>query len=179
MGGRGVLEGAFALLYAVQQEQDAGVTALAEVCGLPKTTAYRLLDQLVPDLRRAVALGAIPFAADAGAELLVPEVLAGRDAELATLRGALDAARMGDHRAVELVGEPAEPGAEHDGAVDRAGRAMGADGLGGFREGGVGAHSVTIPFGPHPEEPRSGVSKDGPVRSGASFEMRTVVRSSG
>ncbi|MFF4119443.1 helix-turn-helix domain-containing protein [Streptomyces sp. NPDC001714] len=44
--GRGVLEGAFALLYAVQQEQDAGVTALAEVCGLPKTTAYRLLDQL-------------------------------------------------------------------------------------------------------------------------------------
>ncbi|MGW7546838.1 IclR family transcriptional regulator domain-containing protein [Streptomyces sp. NPDC054770] len=47
VGGRGVLEGAFALLYAVQQEQDAGVTALAEVCGLPKTTAYRLLDQLV------------------------------------------------------------------------------------------------------------------------------------
>ncbi|WP_406440864.1 helix-turn-helix domain-containing protein [Streptomyces sp. NBC_00631] len=44
--GRGVLEGAFALLDAVQQEQDAGVTALAEVCGLPKTTAYRLLDQL-------------------------------------------------------------------------------------------------------------------------------------
>ncbi|WP_293996842.1 helix-turn-helix domain-containing protein [Streptomyces sp.] len=44
--GRGVLEGAFALLYAMEQEQDAGVTALAEVCGLPKTTAYRLLDQL-------------------------------------------------------------------------------------------------------------------------------------
>ncbi|MFK0154473.1 IclR family transcriptional regulator [Streptomyces sp. NPDC090499] len=44
--GRGVLEGAFALLHALQEEQGAGVTALAEVCGLPKTTAYRLLDQL-------------------------------------------------------------------------------------------------------------------------------------
>ncbi|MEV5957968.1 helix-turn-helix domain-containing protein [Streptomyces sp. NPDC051987] len=46
VAGRGVLEGAFALLDAVRQEQDAGVTVLAEVCGLPKTTAYRLLDQL-------------------------------------------------------------------------------------------------------------------------------------
>ncbi|WP_316781788.1 IclR family transcriptional regulator [Streptomyces sasae] len=45
--GRGVLEGAFALLNALQREQDAGVTALAAACGLPKTTAYRLLDQLV------------------------------------------------------------------------------------------------------------------------------------
>ncbi|MFJ3797536.1 IclR family transcriptional regulator [Streptomyces sp. NPDC090088] len=44
--GRGVLEGAFALLNALDQEQDVGVSALAAVCGLPKTTAYRLLDQL-------------------------------------------------------------------------------------------------------------------------------------
>ncbi|MDC0768751.1 IclR family transcriptional regulator [Streptomyces sp. HD] len=46
-GGRSVLEGAFALLNAVQQDGGAGVTTLASACGLPKTTAYRLLDQLV------------------------------------------------------------------------------------------------------------------------------------
>lgn len=45
--GRGVLEGAFALLRALRQEEGAGVTVLASTCGLPKTTAYRLLDQLV------------------------------------------------------------------------------------------------------------------------------------
>ncbi len=28
---------------------------------------------------------------------------------------------------------------------------------------------------PHPEEPRSGVSKDGPARSGASFETRSAI----
>jgi IclR family transcriptional regulator, acetate operon repressor len=50
--GRGVLEGAFALLNALHREEAAGVTTLAAVCGLPKTTAYRLLDQLV-------ALGAV------------------------------------------------------------------------------------------------------------------------
>ncbi|GAA3776753.1 IclR family transcriptional regulator [Streptomyces coacervatus] len=44
--GRGVLEGAFALLNALRQEEGAGVTVLASACGLPKTTAYRLLDQL-------------------------------------------------------------------------------------------------------------------------------------
>jgi DNA-binding IclR family transcriptional regulator len=45
--GRSVLGGAFALLNALHQEEDAGVTTLASACGLPKTTAYRLLDQLV------------------------------------------------------------------------------------------------------------------------------------
>jgi len=45
--GRSVLEGAFALLNALHQEEHAGVTSLASACGLPKTTAYRLLDQLV------------------------------------------------------------------------------------------------------------------------------------
>ena len=45
--GRSVLEGAFALLNALRQEEGAGVTVLASTCGLPKTTAYRLLDQLV------------------------------------------------------------------------------------------------------------------------------------
>ncbi|MDC2959900.1 IclR family transcriptional regulator [Streptomyces gilvifuscus] len=45
--GRGVLEGAFALLDALHHREDAGVTTLASACGLPKTTAYRLLDQLV------------------------------------------------------------------------------------------------------------------------------------
>ncbi|OKI02705.1 IclR family transcriptional regulator [Streptomyces sp. CB02923] len=43
---RGVLAGAFALLTALRQTEDAGLTALASACGLPKTTAYRLLDQL-------------------------------------------------------------------------------------------------------------------------------------
>jgi IclR family transcriptional regulator, acetate operon repressor len=42
-----VLEGAFALLDALRHREDAGVTMLAAACGLPKTTAYRLLDQLV------------------------------------------------------------------------------------------------------------------------------------
>ncbi|KRE22194.1 hypothetical protein ASE66_27520 [Bosea sp. Root483D1] len=32
--------------------------------------------------------------------------------------------------------------------------------------------NATIPHSPHPEEPRSGVSKDDPARSGASFETR-------
>ncbi|MFF3272471.1 IclR family transcriptional regulator [Streptomyces chrestomyceticus] len=43
---RGVLTGAFALLSALQRAEDAGLTALASACGLPKTTAYRLLEQL-------------------------------------------------------------------------------------------------------------------------------------
>ncbi|MBO2448785.1 IclR family transcriptional regulator [Actinomadura barringtoniae] len=46
--GRGVLEGAFSLLDAVARcGGEAGLTALAVECGLPKTTAYRLLEQLV------------------------------------------------------------------------------------------------------------------------------------
>ncbi|MGI5480331.1 IclR family transcriptional regulator [Streptomyces lavendofoliae] len=46
--GRGVLEGAFALLEALRQHGDeAGVTELAVACGVPKSTAHRLLEQLV------------------------------------------------------------------------------------------------------------------------------------
>lgn len=45
-GGRSVLEGAFALLEAVERALEAGPTRLASDCGLPKTTAYRLLEQL-------------------------------------------------------------------------------------------------------------------------------------
>lgn len=46
-GGRSVLEGAFGLLDAVERAGQAGLTRLASECGLPKTTAYRLLEQLV------------------------------------------------------------------------------------------------------------------------------------
>jgi len=46
-GGRSVLEGAFGLLGAVERAGEAGLTRLAAECGLPKTTAYRLLEQLV------------------------------------------------------------------------------------------------------------------------------------
>ncbi|MEU5047830.1 IclR family transcriptional regulator [Streptomyces griseorubiginosus] len=46
-GGRSVMEGAFALLGAVERAGEAGPTRLAAECGLPKTTAYRLLEQLV------------------------------------------------------------------------------------------------------------------------------------
>lgn len=46
VGGRSVLEGAFALLEAVERAVEAGPTRLASECGLPKTTAYRLLEQL-------------------------------------------------------------------------------------------------------------------------------------
>ncbi|MER5967094.1 helix-turn-helix domain-containing protein [Streptomyces sp. NPDC002057] len=46
--GRGVLEGAFALLDALRRSGDeAGVTELALVCGVPKGSVHRLLDQLV------------------------------------------------------------------------------------------------------------------------------------
>ncbi|MGW9438755.1 IclR family transcriptional regulator [Streptomyces sp. NPDC055607] len=46
--GRGVLEGAFALLDALRRNGDeAGVTELALACGVPKGTVHRLLDQLV------------------------------------------------------------------------------------------------------------------------------------
>jgi DNA-binding IclR family transcriptional regulator len=47
VGGRSVLEGAFGLLEAVERAGQAGLTRLAAECGLPKTTAYRLLEQLV------------------------------------------------------------------------------------------------------------------------------------
>ncbi|WP_367820073.1 IclR family transcriptional regulator [Streptomyces sp. LMG1-1-1.1] len=46
--GRGVLEGAFALLDALRRSGDeAGVTELALACGVPKGSVHRLLDQLV------------------------------------------------------------------------------------------------------------------------------------
>lgn len=45
-GGRGVLESAFALLGALEEVDGAGVSRLAAECGLPKTTAHRLLEQL-------------------------------------------------------------------------------------------------------------------------------------
>ncbi|NGO12417.1 helix-turn-helix domain-containing protein [Streptomyces sp. HC44] len=47
VGGRSVLEGAFALLEAVERAREAGLTRLSSECGLPKTTAYRLLEQMV------------------------------------------------------------------------------------------------------------------------------------
>ncbi|MEU2777615.1 helix-turn-helix domain-containing protein [Streptomyces sp. NPDC007162] len=46
-GGRSVLEGAFALLEAVERTEGAGLTRIAAQCGLPKSTAYRLLEQMV------------------------------------------------------------------------------------------------------------------------------------
>ncbi|GAA4582546.1 IclR family transcriptional regulator [Planotetraspora phitsanulokensis] len=45
-GGRGVLEGAFALLDSLERVREAGLTRLAADSGLPKATAYRLLEQL-------------------------------------------------------------------------------------------------------------------------------------
>ncbi|MGW0122401.1 IclR family transcriptional regulator [Streptomyces sp. NPDC003327] len=46
--GRGVVEGAFALLDALRRHGDeAGVTELALSCGVPKGSVHRLLDQLV------------------------------------------------------------------------------------------------------------------------------------
>ena len=51
--GRGVLDGAFAVLDALAYANDGlGLTALAKVSGLAKTSAYRLAEQLV-------ALGAV------------------------------------------------------------------------------------------------------------------------
>ncbi|WP_084655323.1 IclR family transcriptional regulator [Nocardia altamirensis] len=47
MGGRGVLEGAFALLEVLAHGDEKGLTELASDAGLPKATAYRLLNQLV------------------------------------------------------------------------------------------------------------------------------------
>ncbi|SEF03613.1 DNA-binding transcriptional regulator, IclR family [Streptomyces sp. 3213] len=45
--GRSVLEGAFGLLEAVERAGEAGLTRLTVECGLPKSTAHRLLEQLV------------------------------------------------------------------------------------------------------------------------------------
>ncbi|MGW5528920.1 IclR family transcriptional regulator [Streptomyces xanthochromogenes] len=45
-GARSVLEGAFALLGAIERLGQAGVTRLAVESGLPKATAHRLLQQL-------------------------------------------------------------------------------------------------------------------------------------
>ncbi|WP_410649633.1 IclR family transcriptional regulator [Amycolatopsis sp. cmx-4-54] len=47
LGGRGVLEGAFALLEALDEHGgQAGLSQLVRSTGLPKTTVHRLLDQL-------------------------------------------------------------------------------------------------------------------------------------
>lgn len=46
-GGRSVLGGAFGLLAALEEVGEAGLTRLAAECGLPKTTAHRLLEQMV------------------------------------------------------------------------------------------------------------------------------------
>lgn len=51
-GGRGVLEGAFALLEELSRAGEAGLTQLAAGANLPKASAHRLLEQLV-------ALGAV------------------------------------------------------------------------------------------------------------------------
>ncbi|WP_433269040.1 helix-turn-helix domain-containing protein [Actinosynnema sp. CS-041913] len=45
-GRRGVLDGAFALLDALSETGELGLTRLAAETGLPKATAYRLLEQL-------------------------------------------------------------------------------------------------------------------------------------
>ncbi|MGW3285409.1 IclR family transcriptional regulator [Streptomyces sp. NPDC001002] len=50
--GRGVLEGAFALLGALEEVGEAGLAELASLSGLPRSSAYRLLEQLT-------ALGAV------------------------------------------------------------------------------------------------------------------------
>jgi IclR family acetate operon transcriptional repressor len=50
--GRSVLEGAFALLEALERAGEAGLTGLAAESGLPKSSAHRLLEQLI-------ALGAV------------------------------------------------------------------------------------------------------------------------
>lgn len=46
-GGRGVLEGAFAVLRELARRGESGLTELAAATGLPKATTHRLLDQLV------------------------------------------------------------------------------------------------------------------------------------
>lgn len=46
-GGRSVLEGAFALLEVLERAGEAGLTRLSSESGIPKSTAYRLLEQLV------------------------------------------------------------------------------------------------------------------------------------
>lgn len=50
--GRGVLEGAFALMEVLAHDEEVGLTRLATDAALPKATAHRLLGQLV-------ALGAV------------------------------------------------------------------------------------------------------------------------
>ena len=42
-----MLEGAFAVLTALGDAEQSGLTALAAASGLPKATTHRLLDQLI------------------------------------------------------------------------------------------------------------------------------------
>ncbi|MFI9507870.1 IclR family transcriptional regulator [Nocardia sp. NPDC052566] len=49
MAGRGVLESAFTLLDALTERDEMGLAQLAAATGLPKTTAHRLLGQLVSE----------------------------------------------------------------------------------------------------------------------------------
>ncbi|MFI9508137.1 IclR family transcriptional regulator [Nocardia sp. NPDC052566] len=48
-GGRGVLAGAFALLEQLTHSDEVGLSELARTAGVPKSTAYRLLGQLVAE----------------------------------------------------------------------------------------------------------------------------------
>ncbi|MEV6275494.1 helix-turn-helix domain-containing protein [Nocardia sp. NPDC051832] len=48
-GGRGVLEGAFAILEVLSCGAELGLTPLAAAAGIPKATSYRLLNQLVDE----------------------------------------------------------------------------------------------------------------------------------
>lgn len=66
-GGRRVLEGAFALLEAVERASEAGLTRLAADSGLPKATAYRLLEQLVE-------LGAVARSSSPGGYRIGPQI---------------------------------------------------------------------------------------------------------
>lgn len=49
VAGRGVIEAALALLEEITRVGEAGLSELARVTGLPKSTVYRLLDQLVEE----------------------------------------------------------------------------------------------------------------------------------
>ncbi|MET9229651.1 helix-turn-helix domain-containing protein [Lentzea sp. NPDC003310] len=64
--GRSVLEGAFSLLDRLTDEGELGLSQLADRCALPKTTVYRLLDQLeslgaVENVRGRYRVGAQMF----------------------------------------------------------------------------------------------------------------------
>ncbi|MFF5971032.1 IclR family transcriptional regulator [Streptomyces sp. NPDC012769] len=131
--GRGVLEGAFALLDALRRRGgEAGLTELAVACGVPKATAHRLLDQLGP-------LGAVERR---GSRYVLGPQLFRLGESWQPYPGLRDAARLPLHRLRAATGAGVVL------AVPHGGRALAVATVPGRAEGAVALREgMTFPLG--------------------------------